>query len=83
MEASLNEGNREQSARLSHKMVPLFTMLGATSLVEKLRSIEKNAQSMAEEEWRNQLSEVIAEIKNIIAQATSLIQTFPLCQNGV
>lgn len=38
---------------------------------------------MAEEEWRNQLSEVIAEIKNIIAQATSLIQTFPLCQNGV
>ena len=83
LEASLNEGNREQSARLSHKRVPLFTMLGATSLVEKLRSIEKNAQSMAEEEWRNQLSEVIAEIKNIIAQATSLIQTFPLCQNGV
>lgn len=83
LEASLNEGNREQSARLSHKMVPLFTMLGATSLVEKLRSMEKNAQSMAEEEWRNQLSEVIAEIKNIIAQATSLIQTFPLCQNGV
>lgn len=73
LEASLNDGNREQSAKLSHKMVPLFTMLGATSLVEKLRSIEKNAQCMAEEEWRTQLSEVIAEVKNIIAQATSLI----------
>ena len=73
LEASLSDGNREQSAKLSHKMVPLFTMLGATSLVEKLRSIEKNAQFMAEEEWRTQLSEVIAEVKNIIAQATSLI----------
>nr|WP_129733184.1 ATP-binding protein [Parabacteroides goldsteinii] len=73
LEASLSDGNREQSAKLSHKMVPLFTMLGATSLVEKLRSIEKNAQFMAEEEWRNLLSEVIAEVKNIIAQATGLI----------
>lgn len=73
LEACLSEGNREQSAKLSHKMVPLFTMLGATSLVEKLRSIEKNAQFMAEEEWRSRLSEVIAEVKNIIAQATRLI----------
>lgn len=73
LEACLSEGNREQSAKLSHKMVPLFTMLGATSLVEKLRSIEKNAQFMTEEEWRSRLSEVIAEVKNIIAQATRLI----------
>ena len=72
LEACMHEGNREQSVKLSHKMVPLFTMLGATSLVGKLRSIEKNAQAMTEEEWRNLLSEIIAEIKNIIAQATSL-----------
>lgn len=74
LEACMHEDDREQSAKLSHKMVPLFTMLGATTLVEKLRTIEKNAQAMTEEEWRNLLSEVIAEIKNIIVQATSLIR---------
>lgn len=74
LEACLHEGNCEQSASLSHKMVPLFTMLGAVSLVEKLRVIEKNAQTITEEEWRGLLTEVIGEIKKIIAQATDLLK---------
>ena len=40
LEGTLQDDDREQSAKISHKMVPLFTMLGATSLVEKLRVIE-------------------------------------------
>lgn len=54
-------------------MVPLFAMLGATSLVEKLRTIEKNTATLPEEEWKSLLSEVIAEVKKIIDQAASLV----------
>lgn len=63
LEGTLQDDDREQSAKISHKMVPLFTMLGATSLVEKLRVIEKNATTLPVEEWKSLLSEVIAEVK--------------------
>lgn len=69
LEGTLQDDDREQSAKISHKMVPLFTMLGATSLVEKLRVIEKNATTLPVEEWKSLLSEVIAEVKKIIEQA--------------
>lgn len=73
LEDSLRDNDQELSAKTSHKMVPLFAMLGATSLVEKLRTIEKNAATLPEEEWKLLLSEVIAEVKKIIDQATSLV----------
>ena len=71
-EGTLQDDDREQSAKISHKMVPLFTMLGATSLVEKLRVIEKNATTLPVEEWKSLLSEVIAEVKKIIDQAMTV-----------
>ena len=72
LEAALQEGDREQSAKLSHKMVPLFTMLGATSLVEQLRIVEKNATTLPLEEWQSLLSDITAAVKAIIDQATAL-----------
>ena len=72
LEGTLQDDDREQSAKISHKMVPLFTMLGATSLVEKLRVIEKNATILPVEEWKSLLSEVIAEVKKIIKQAMTV-----------
>ena len=72
LEGTLQNDDREQSAKISHKMVPLFTMLGATSLVEKLRVIEKNATTLPVEEWKSLLSEVIAEVKKIIEQAMTV-----------
>lgn len=72
LEGTLQDDDREQSVKISHKMVPLFTMLGATSLVEKLRVIEKNATTLPVEEWKLLLSEVIAEVKKIIEQAMTV-----------
>jgi len=72
LEGTLQDDDREQSAKISHKMVPLFTMLGATSLVEKLRVIEKNATTLPVEEWKSLLSEVIAEVKKIIEHAMTV-----------
>lgn len=75
LEASLQNADREQSAKLSHKMIPLFTMLGATSLVDQLRQIEKNAQYMPAEEWENSLTEIIAGIRKVIDQAKAVISS--------
>ena len=72
LEGTLQDDDREQSAKISHKLVPLYTMLGATSLVEKLRVIEKNATTLPVEEWKSLLSEVIAEVKKIIKQAMAV-----------
>lgn len=71
LEAALQEGNREQSAKISHKMIPLFTMLGAVSLVETLRIIEKNAVAMPIGEWETCLKEVIASVRSIISNVPS------------
>lgn len=71
LEVALLEGNREQSAKISHKMIPLFTMLGASSLVETLRVIEKNASSMPVGEWETRLKEVIASVRSIINNVPS------------
>lgn len=75
LKASLSEADRGQSAKLSHKMIPLFTMLGAASLVEKLRRIEKSAQYMPAEEWESSLADIIAEIKKVIDQAEAVISS--------
>ena len=73
LEAALQEGNREQSAKISHKMIPLFTMLGATSLVETLRTIEKNAVTLPADEWEARLGEVIASVRSILNNVPSYI----------
>lgn len=75
LETCLRDADRGQSAKLSHKMIPLFTMLGATSLVEQLRLIEKNAQFMPFGEWENSLAEVIAGINKVVVQAETLFSS--------
>lgn len=74
LEAALADNNREQSSKTSHKMIPLFTMLGATSLVEKLRVIEKNARYLPEAEWESLLTDIISEVNKIIDQAAGAMQ---------
>lgn len=67
---ALQEDDREQSAKISHKMIPLFTMLGAVSLVEKLRRVEKDAHTLPVEEWKTLLEGIITEVKKVIEQAS-------------
>lgn len=74
LEAALADNNREQSSKTSHKMIPLFTMLGATSLVEKLRVIEKNARYLPVAEWKSLLTDIISEVKKIIDQAAGVMK---------
>lgn len=61
--------DKEQAAKICHKLLPLFTMLGASALVEKLRKLEKYNNLELKREWDILLTEVIAEAEAIVKQA--------------
>ena len=69
LQAALDMEKRTEAARLSHKLIPLLTMLGANNLVQKLRILEKNDDELSDEGWRNLLTEVIENVSDIVLQA--------------
>lgn len=70
-EAKKNK-DAESAAHISHKSIPLFTMLGAVSLVEKLRKLEKPEEKNAGMEWEILITEVITEAEAIVKQALEI-----------
>lgn len=66
---ALAEEDRQEASRLSHKLIPLLTMLGANNLVQKLRILEKNDDELTEEGWKKLLAEVIDNVSDIVRQA--------------
>lgn len=70
-EAKKNK-DTESAAHISHKSIPLFTMLGAVSLVEKLRKLEKPEEKNAGMEWEILITEVITEAEAIVKQALEI-----------
>lgn len=70
-EAKKNK-DAESAARISHKSIPLFTMLGAASLVEKLRKLENPEEKNAGIEWEILITEVITEAEAIVKQALEI-----------
>lgn len=68
---ALAEADREYAAQLSHKLIPLFTMLGANTLVQQLRILEKNDEELSDSGWTNLLEEVIVQVIGVVEQAES------------
>ncbi len=66
---ALKARNRIEASRLSHKLIPLLTMLGANNLVQKLRILEKNDGELTDESWLTLLDEVIENVSDIVRQA--------------
>lgn len=62
-------GDREEVARIAHKLIPLLTMMGANNLVQKLRILEKNDGELTDETWHKLLSEVVENVSDIVIQA--------------
>lgn len=69
----LKETDRAQAAKISHKLVPLFTMLGATDLVARLRLLEKNDDFLSDEDWSQLLSGAVVQATKIVQQAASTL----------
>lgn len=65
--------NRAESARLSHKLIPLFSMLGANALVQRLRILEKNDDELTDTGWQHLLEEVIEQASAIVRDAEATI----------
>lgn len=67
---ALQEEDRSEASRLSHKLIPLLTMLGANNLVQKLRILERNDEKeLTREGWKTLLAEVIDNVTDIVRQA--------------
>lgn len=72
LRVALEAEDREDASRISHKLIPLFTMLGANSLVQHLRILEKNDEELTDSGWHHLLGEVIAQALSIVADAESV-----------
>lgn len=70
---ALEAEDRQQASRISHKLIPLFTMLGANSLVQHLRLLEKNDEELTDSGWLHLLSEVIAQALSVVEGAETVI----------
>ncbi|RHJ81498.1 ATP-binding protein [Parabacteroides sp. AM08-6] len=68
---ALDTIDKEQAGKISHKLIPLFTMLGATELVAQLRVLEKNDEALSTDGWQHLLADVITRVSEIVRQAAT------------
>lgn len=73
LQQALEETDRVQAVKVSHKLIPLFTMLGATDLVAQLRILEKNNEALSDGGWQRLLADVIARATSIVQQAAGTL----------
>lgn len=69
LQKALADSDRPEAARVSHKLIPLFTMLGANALVQHLRILEKNDDELTDSGWRHLTGEVIARASAVVDEA--------------
>lgn len=69
LQEALDSTARADASRVAHKLIPLFTMLGATGLVAQLRMLEKNDESLTDDGWHRLLNDVIRQATQLVEQA--------------
>jgi signal transduction histidine kinase/CheY-like chemotaxis protein len=63
---ALQNKDRKQASKLSHKLIPLFTMLEAHELVQLLRIVEINDPLLPEADWKKTVGKAINRINTIL-----------------
>ncbi len=69
LQQALEKTGRAPAAKISHKLIPLFTMLGTSDLVAQLRILEKNDEALTNDGWKRLLSDVIRQATVVVNQA--------------
>ncbi len=69
LEQALATSDRELSERISHKLVPLFTMLGSHILVQQLRILERDDVELSDSGWKHLLTDVIRQVRTVVNDA--------------
>lgn len=70
LKSTVNQLDREKASKVAHKMIPVFSMIGANHLVQRLRLLEKNDNELSDEAWRSLIAEVDNQIKSVMADVT-------------
>ena len=65
--------DRVEAGRIAHKLIPLFAMLGANSLVQHLRLLEKQDPELPSTTWLQLLDEVVAQAQSLVEEAKNYI----------
>lgn len=68
LQEALESGSHSLAARVSHKLIPVLSVLEAHLPVQQLRILEANIASLTEPEWRQTLKDVIARITSVVEQ---------------
>ena len=65
--------DRVEAGRIAHKLIPLFAMLGANSLVQHLRLLEKQDPKLPSSTWSQLLDEVVVQAQSLVEEAKNHI----------
>ena len=68
LKEALSNEDKKLAARICHKMIPLFTMLEANSLVQQLRVLEKEEEKLSTDYWKQLLEKAITQTISIIEE---------------
>lgn len=68
LKATINETNRVKASKIAHKMIPVFSMIGANHLVQHLRLLEKNDDELTDDAWLSLITEVVKQSSSVINQ---------------
>jgi signal transduction histidine kinase/CheY-like chemotaxis protein len=68
LQEALDGLDRLQASAVSHKLIPLFTMLEAGALVAQLRILEANEDTLDESLWKQILADIIQRITSAVRQ---------------
>ena len=73
MSAAHADADWEEVGNIAHKLIPLFAMLGANSLVQHLRLLEKKDPDQSVSNKDQLVIEVIAQAQNLISEAGRMV----------
>lgn len=69
----LQSGEIKEIKAIAHKLLPLFTLLGATKCLESLKWLEQSVLEEVTDEVTKKVRLITSEMKNIIRQAENIL----------
>lgn len=69
LQEALDKNDRSQASKVAHKLLPLFSMLGAKNVIAQLRMLEINDDALTDSGWQRLMTDVISQAMEIVEQA--------------
>lgn len=66
LKATITQSDRAKASKIAHKMIPVFSMIGANHLVQRLRLLEKNDSELSDEAWVSLITEIDCQVTAVM-----------------